>query len=277
MLVGSRAEVRLTGGRCGHQAHVDGLIRIAGAGDVHASEDVRERIEAAFAALDGQADLVLLAGDLTVTGQPEQARVLADACSTLEAPVFAVLGNHDWHANRTHEVVATLADAGIRMLERSSARCTVDGRTIGIVGLKGFVGGFPDYTLPDFGEPLLRQVYAETTADVEALDRELEAIADCDVRVVLLHYSPTPTTLEGEPRGIWPFLGSDRLAAPIAAHCPDVVLHGHAHNGTFEGFVGAVPVYNVAVPVMRRDFWLFDLGGEREPEVEGRVLEPRAG
>jgi Icc-related predicted phosphoesterase len=257
--------------------HVDGLIRIAGAGDVHASEEGRERVEAAFAALRPEADLVLLAGDLTVTGEPDQARVLADACRELPMPVFAVLGNHDWHANRTHEVVATLADAGIRMLERSSARCEIGGRTIGIVGLKGFVGGFPDYTLPDFGEPLLRHVYAETTADVEALDRELAAIADCEIRIVLLHYAPTPTTLDGEPRGIWAFLGSDRLAAPIAAHCPDIVLHGHAHNGTFEGFVGAVPVYNVAVPVMRRDFWLFDLGAEREPSIEGRVLEPRAG
>jgi Icc-related predicted phosphoesterase len=256
---------------------VDGAIRIAAAGDVHANEEERERIEAAFEALETEADLVLLAGDLTVTGDPEQARVLADACRTLSMPVFAVLGNHDWHANRTHEVVAQLSDAHVRMLERSSARCEMRGRSIGVVGLKGFVGGFPDYTLPDFGEPLLRQVYAETTADVEALGRELEAVADCDVRIVLLHYAPTPTTLEGEPRGIWPFLGSDRLAAPIAKHAPDLVLHGHAHAGTFAGFIGPVPVYNVAVPVMHRDFWLFELGEEREPEVEGRVLERRAG
>jgi Icc-related predicted phosphoesterase len=256
---------------------VAGVIRIAAAGDVHAGEEVRERIETAFAALEGDADLVLLAGDLTLTGEPDQAAVLADACRDLPMPVFAVLGNHDWHANRTHEVVALLSDASVRMLERSSARCSLNGRSIGIVGLKGFVGGFPDYTLPDFGEPLLREVYAETTADVDALDRELDAISDCDVRIVLLHYAPTPTTLEGEPRGIWPFLGSDRLAAPIARHAPDIVLHGHAHAGTFAGFVGAVPVYNVAVQVMHRDFWLFELGEEREPEVEGRVLEPRAG
>jgi Icc-related predicted phosphoesterase len=256
---------------------VDGAIRIAAAGDLHANEAERERVEAAFAAIEAEADLVLLAGDLTVTGEPDEARVLADACRDLAIPVFAVLGNHDWHANRTHEVVALLSDAGVRLLERSSARCEFRGHSIGVVGLKGFVGGFPDYTLPDFGEPLLRQVYAETTADVEALDRELEAVAGCDVRIVLLHYAPTPTTLEGEPRGIWPFLGSDRLAAPIVKHAPDLVLHGHAHAGTFAGFVGPVPVYNVAVHVMHRDFWLFELGDEREPEVERRALEPRAG
>src|SRR5581483_4867614 len=138
------------------------------------------------------------------------------------------------------------------------------------------VGGFPDHVLPDFGEPLLRQVYAETTADVAALDRELTAIDDCDVRIVCLHYAPTTTTLEGEPRGIWAFLGSDRLARPIADHRPDLVVHGHAHAGTLEGFIGAVPVYNVAIHVTRRDWWYFDLDGRSHPVVE-RPAEARAG
>ena len=251
-------------------------IRIAAAGDVHASEATRERLEAAVAALE-DVDLLLLAGDLTTSGEPEQAEVLADVCRGLPMPVFAVLGNHDWHANRTHELVAVLTGAGIRVLERSSARCELRDRSVGIVGLKGFVGGFPDAALPDFGEPLLRQVFAETTADVDALERELEAVDSCDVRVVLLHYAPTVTTLGSEPPGIWAFLGSDRLAPPIAAHRPDLVLHGHAHAGNFQGFVGAVPVYNVAVHVMGRDFWVFELGEEPEPRVERRFAEPRAG
>jgi Icc-related predicted phosphoesterase len=81
----------------------------------------------------------------------------------------------------------------------------------------------------------------------------------CPVRVVLLHYAPTGETLEGEPSGIWAFLGTDRLAAPIAEHEPDMVLHGHAHAGRFQGTIGAVPVYNVSVPVMERDFWVFEV------------------
>jgi Icc-related predicted phosphoesterase len=151
------------------------------------------------------------------------------------------------------------------MVDRSSAVQDVDGARLGIAGAKGFVGGFPDSQLPDFGEPLLRKVYAETSAEVEALDAGLEAIEGCDYRIALLHYSPTATTLGGEPRGIWPFLGTDRLAAPILEHRPNVVLHGHAHVGVFEGAVGDVPVYNVAVPVLGRDFFLFELddGGVR--------------
>jgi Icc-related predicted phosphoesterase len=248
-------------------------IRVAAAGDVHASPEERDRVLEAFASLEPGTDLVLLAGDLTTCGSPAEAVVLAEACRHVEAPVCAVLGNHDWHLNRTQEVAAVLGRAGIHLLERSSMRFELHGLDVGVVGLKGFVGGFPDYVLPDFGEPLLREVYAETTKDVTALDRELAAVESADVRIVLLHYAPTTTTLEGEPRGIWPFLGSDRMAAPIAEHSPDLVLHGHAHAGTFEGYVGRVPVYNVAIQVTHKDFWYFDLGPrERAHEAE---LEPQ--
>ena len=157
------------------------------------------------------------------------------------------------------------------MLERDFAVAEIAGMQIGIAGTKGFVGGFPGSSLPDFGEPLLRQVYAETTAEVDALADGLRQIAQCDLRIVLLHYAPTADTLEGEPEGIHAFLGSDRLAIPIAEYRPDLVLHGHAHAGSFEGCVGTVPVYNVAVHVMGRDFWIFDLEGTHghaEVEVE---------
>ena len=247
--------------RSGNDTHMRETIRIAAAGDVHASADVSDRVASAFASLDG-VDLVLLAGDLTAGGVPEEASVLADACRGLELPVFAVLGNHDWHADRTHELVAVLTDGGVRVLERSAATIELDGVAVGVVGLKGFVGGFPDSTLPDFGEPILRQVYAVTSEDVEALDRGLAEIEGCDVRIVLLHYAPTVTTLGGEPPGIWAFLGSDRLAEPIARRAPDLVIHGHAHGGSFEGAIGGVPVYNVAIHVTGRDFWIFELDGD---------------
>lgn len=251
------------------------MIRVAAAGDIHASEATREQVSRAFAEVE--ADLVLLAGDLTSCGDPAEAMVLADACRDLEVPVYAVLGNHDWHLDRTHELTAVLAEAGVRVLERSSARIEVGGVEVGVAGLKGFVGGFPDHVLPDFGEPLLRQVYAVTTGDVEALERELGVIDDCDVRIVLLHYAPTTTTLEGEPRGIWAFLGTDRLAGPIAEHRPTLVLHGHAHAGAFEGFIGRVPVYNVATHVTGKDFWVFELEPEERPQVTGGIAaEARA-
>jgi uncharacterized protein len=237
-------------------------IRIAAAGDVHFGRDAdRERAAAAFAGLAERVDLVLLAGDLTTHGEPEQAAILAEACTGLGVPVLTVLGNHDWHSNRHDEVVPVLEEAGIVVLERSHHVLELCGAEVGIVGTKGFVGGFEGSHLPDFGEPLLRHVYAEGMEEVAALDAGLRAVALCPFRIVLLHYAPTVDTLHGERRDIWAFLGSDRLAVPIREHQPDLVLHGHAHAGTFEGRIGEVPVYNVSVPVMGEDWWEFELEG----------------
>ena len=241
-----------------------GTVRVAAAGDMHCRESRRDEVSAAFAGIAGRADLVLLAGDLTAHGDPAEAQVLAAATREVDAPVLAVLGNHDWHAGRQEEIVGVLEDAGVKVLERAWTMHEVGGIEVGIVGTKGFVGGFPGSHLPDFGEPLLRQVYAEASADVEAIDAGLRAVAVCPLRIVLLHYSPAAATLVGEPEGIWAFLGTDRMAPPIAEHAPDLVLHGHAHAGTFEGTIGEAPVYNVSVPVIGRDFWLFELSGISE-------------
>ena len=240
-------------------------IRIAAAGDVHIREANREQLAEAFAGLKGEADLVLLAGDLTTHGEPEQGAWLAEACAGLEIPIVAVLGNHDWHADRADELVPLLEEGGISVLERESRVIDVDGCEVGIAGLKGFVGGFPGSSLPDFGEPLLREVYRQTSDDVAALDASLREIANCPYRIVLMHYAPCAETLRGEPEGIWAFLGNERIAAPIREHEPDLVLHGHAHAGTFEGQIGASPVYNVSVPVMGRDFWVLELSSLRRP------------
>ena len=236
-------------------------LRIAAAGDMHCQPSRAEEARDAFAALAGDADLLLLAGDLTTHGQPEQAQVLADACRDLDLPIYAVWGNHDWHCDQVDAIQPILEDAGVTVLERESAIVCVNDVEIGLVGLKGFVGGFPGSHLPDFGEPLLRTIYAETTKDVEALDDGLKAIAHCPFRIVLMHYAPSTSTLLGEPETIWTMLGNDRVAAPIAQHEPDMVLHGHAHAGTFEGAIGDVPVYNVSVPVLGKDFWVFELSG----------------
>jgi Icc-related predicted phosphoesterase len=229
---------------------------------VHADASRRADLEAAFTSLRGNADLVLLAGDLTTHGRPEEAQVVAAASQLAELPVYAVLGNHDWHSNRADEVTAVMQGAGVTMLDRSWAICDVDGQSVGIVGAKGFVGGFPGSHMPDFGEPLLREVYAETGREVAAIEEGLRATSECDFQVVLLHYSPTLMTLQGERPEIAAFLGCDRLAHPIADHQPDLVLHGHAHAGRFDGTIGSVPVFNVALP-MKREFWVFELSADR--------------
>jgi Icc-related predicted phosphoesterase len=252
-------------------------IRIAAAGDVHASEAVRGRVEDAFSRLD-DVDLVLLAGDLTTHGEPDQAVVIADAARLVDCPVVAVLGNHDYHGGRESEIARVLRDAGVVVLDRAVEVLEVGALELGIVGTKGFVGGFPGSSIPDFGERLLREVYAETTEEVCAIERGLQEVARADVRIVLLHYAPVVETLEGEPLGIHAMLGSARLAIPIAEYQPDLVLHGHAHAGSFEGRIGETPVYNVAVHVTGRDFYVLDLDvvPRRHPAIEVEAPEARA-
>jgi len=236
------------------------MVRIAAAADVHASEEHRNHLTQAFAELSGQADLVLLAGDLTTFGLPEEASVLADAVrAAAPLPVVAVLGNHDHHSGRGSEVADVLSESGVVVLEGSHFILDLDGVEIGIAGTKGFVGGFEGAEIPDFGEPLLREVFAETSREVAALEESLEAIAGCQRRLVLLHYAPTQDTVVGEPPGIWAFLGSRRLAGPIGAHRPDAVFHGHAHHGSPQAHIGEVPVWNVARHVTAQDFALVEL------------------
>jgi len=240
------------------------MIRVAAAGDLHASDGTRDELAEAFARVEHEADLVLLAGDLTAHGAVEEAQVLGDACRSLAIPVYAVLGNHDVHLGHGEQIVEQLSEAGLHLLQREHAVCSLKGLEVGIVGTKGFVGGFQGSTLSDFGEPSLRRVYAETGEEVAAIEGGLLAVAHCPLRIVLLHYAPVVETLRGEPLGIQTFLGSSRLATPIAAHPPHLVLHGHAHAGSFEGRIGQVPVHNVAVHVTGRDFSVFEL----EVEVE---------
>ena len=237
-------------------------IRVGAAGDIHAGASDGDRVRAAFERVASEADLVLLAGDLTQHGQLDEVSVVASACLAIEVPVVAVLGNHDWQSDRPDDLRRALTEAGVVVLDRSHAILPVCGVSVGIAGVKGFVGGFGQQWA-NFGEPLFREAYAETTRDVDGLEQGLAAIVPCAIRIALLHYSPVEATLVGEPERLWLVLGAERLAGPIQRHRPHVVVHGHAHHGSFEGEIDGVPVYNVAVHVTGRDFWTFELSAER--------------
>jgi Icc-related predicted phosphoesterase len=247
-------------------------IRVAAAGDIHAGSAERDRVTEAFKRVEEQADLILLAGDLTQHGQVDEVCVVADACRDLQVPAIAVLGNHDWQSDRPGDLTRALAEAGVVVLDRSHTIVPVNGVSVGVAGAKGFVGGFGN-EWANFGEPLFREAYAETTKDVDGLERGLAAIEPCAVRIALLHYSPVEATLVGEPERLWLVLGADRLAGPIRQHRPDLVVHGHAHHGSFEGDVDGVPVYNVAVHVMGREFWVFELDAEQHAATPPLAVE----
>lgn len=237
------------------------MIRLAAVGDVHAGTEALSQIRSQFASVPDTADALLLAGDLTRLGLPEEARVLAEALAELgDLPVAAVLGNHDHQSDRQDEVRAIVADAGVDVLDGSAVAWKLGDVKVVVAGTKGFGGGFEGTHATPFGEPEMKAFVGHTHGLVERLDAGMATLADADVAVLLLHYAPIRETLMGEPREIFPFLGSYLFAELADRHDVDLVLHGHAHRGTERGRTpGGIPVRNVAQSVIQQGYAIYTL------------------
>ena len=225
-------------------------VRVAAIADLHCTKASHGAFQPLFARIAEAADLLLIAGDLTDYGLPEEARVLARELAGTRIPVAAVLGNHDVESGRADEVKKILADAGLVILDGDA--CDVLG--VGVAGVKGFGGGFGKRALGPWGETIIKQFVREAVD--EALKLET-ALARLRARrpVALLHYSPVQQTVEGEPPEIYAFLGSSRLEEPMGRYPVSFVLHGHAHRGQLQGATATgVPVYNVSMPLLTRTF-----------------------
>ncbi len=226
-------------------------IRLAALGDLHFGRaELSVPLRPLFAELSERADMLALCGDLTDTGDPEEARSLARVLTTVTIPTVAVLGNHDYESGKTAEVSRILSDAGVRMLDGDA--CEIDG--IGFAGVKGFAGGFGRGTLGPWGEEIIKRFVQEALGEALKLETALGRLRT-ERRVALLHYSPVEGTVEGEPREIYPFLGCSRLEEPLTRYPVDAVFHGHAHHGAPEGkTLGNIPVYNVSLHLLQRMF-----------------------
>jgi Icc-related predicted phosphoesterase len=225
-------------------------VRLAALGDVHCRRASRGLLQPLFAAIADGADVLLLCGDLTDNGLPEEAELLARelAVSVKKIPVIAVLGNHDYESNKAPEVTQILTQSGITVLDGDATEV----RGIGFAGTKGFCGGFAPYSLQPWGESIIKEFVREALDESLKLESALAKLRTKQ-RVALLHYSPIQSTVEGEPPPIYPFLGSGRLEEPINRYRVSAVFHGHAHHGQPEGRTHeGIPVYNVAMPLMLR-------------------------
>lgn len=235
------------------------MIRVAAVGDVHFAADVAGSLSPQLAHVHEEADVLLLAGDLTRLGRPEEAEALADELGVVQVPIVAVLGNHDLHSDREKEVVDVLAGAGVRVLEGEAVELDLDGRSLGVAGVKGFGVGFPGASASDFGEPEMKAFVAAARESADRLREALESL-DTERTVALMHYAPVEETLRGERLEIWPFLGSYLLAEAVDAAGADLALHGHAHGGSEKGMTpGGVHVRNVAQAVIRSAYRVYCL------------------
>jgi Icc-related predicted phosphoesterase len=249
------------------------MIRIAAAADVHYGLDSKGLMAPALAALPGTAGALLLAGDLTQHGGAEEAAVLAEDLAAVEVPVVAVLGNHDHESDQEDTIRALLEDAGVVVLEGEAHVLECDGGTVGIAGVKGFCGGFAGASATDFGEREMKAFVRSAKDSAAALEAALGEVAHADRRVALMHYSPVKDTLHGEPPEIFAFLGSYLLAEAVDRGGAHLAIHGHAHRGREQGVTpGGVPVRNVAQPVIRGPYRVFELDPDgTEPSETGEA------
>jgi Icc-related predicted phosphoesterase len=226
------------------------VVRVAAVGDIHVSKTGQGAMQPLLARIVESADVLLLAGDLTDYGLPEEARVLARELTAVRIPTAAVLGNHDFESGKQDEIRQILADAGVAILDGDATELN----GIGIAGVKGFGGGFGQRALGPWGEPIIKQFVHEAVNEALKLEAALARLRTPHI-IALLHYSPVQQTVEGEPLEIYPFVGSSRLEEPISRYPVTAVFHGHAHRGQLEGRTkGGAPVFNVSQPLLMRAF-----------------------
>jgi Icc-related predicted phosphoesterase len=226
-------------------------VRLAAIGDIHCTKTSQGALQTLFAEFMAYADVLLLCGDLTDFGLPDEARILAkELTATVKVPIIAVLGNHDFHSGKQEEIQEIMSESGVTVLDGNT--CEVQG--IGFAGAKGFVGGFGRGTLAPWGEESIKHFVHEAVEEALKLESALARLRT-EQRIALLHYSPIAATVKGEPVEIYPFLGCSRLEEPLNRYPLTAVFHGHAHHGTPEGKTsGNVPVYNVSLPLLRQEF-----------------------
>ena len=244
------------------------MIRIAAVGDLHVGSDSCDVVRKSLEPVADDADVLLLAGDLTRHGSVEEGECLARSLKNLGVPVVAVLGNHDLHLDQSERIVGLLEEVGVTVLEGTTTVIDLNDRTIGVAGVKGFGGGFFGACGSEFGEPEMKAFVRHTRERAAALRDGLAGL-DTDYRVALLHYAPVKDTLMGEKLEIYPFLGSYLLGEAIdGGHC-DIALHGHAHLGSERGITrGGIPVRNVARPVIRNAYRVYCIDGRTRAHTE---------
>ncbi|RVU00560.1 metallophosphoesterase [Mucilaginibacter limnophilus] len=236
---------------------------IAAVGDIHIRDTDKGKWVDCFKELSRKADILIITGDLTDTGDESEAHILADELKACSIPVVAVLGNHDYEKGRHKLIRQVMQQAGVHMLDGEAI--VIDG--IGFAGVKGFGGGFDNHLLSMFGEEAMKAFVQEAVNEALNLDRALARIDQehGDIpKIAVLHYSPLKATVVGEPLEIFPFLGSSRLAEPLIRRNVKAAFHGHAHIGTLEGETHGIKVYNVAKPILKQvgydlPFFLFEV------------------
>lgn len=246
------------------------ITKIAAVGDLHVKETDSGKWVDYFREVSRQADVLIICGDLTDTGDEGEAHILSEELKSCTIPVIAVLGNHDHEKGRHKLIRQIVQNANVHILDGEAI--IIGG--VGFAGVKGFGGGFDNYMLSMFGEDAMKTFVQEAVDEALHLERalaRLDSEHEDIPKIAVLHYSPIKSTVVGEPEQIYPFLGSSRLSEPLDRRKVTAAFHGHAHIGELRGETAhGVKVFNVALPILEKagyafPFFIYELKDEEVP------------
>jgi Icc-related predicted phosphoesterase len=240
------------------------MIRIAAVADVHCHGQMHGQLADALKDVNERADVLVVAGDLTATGKLTEAEEFVKELHGISIPIVTVLGNHDYECDEQVAIRDLLEKQGIHVLDGTAVNLDTPSGKVGFAGTKGFAGGFGRYLLTAFGERVVKDFVLAGMVEVSKLERAM-AMLDAPHRAVILHYSPIPDTLAGEPLQLHSVLGNSELAVPVDRLGADVVFHGHGHYGSRTGQTKTgIPVFNVAQSLVV-SYYLHEIPSRGEP------------
>jgi Icc-related predicted phosphoesterase len=200
--------------------------------------DVHDRFGAVEGALRGlePLDVLVVGGDITTFGTPEDAERAIELWRPLASRLFAVAGNCDSPA-----IDARLAELGVSI--------DAQGASVGEVGFAGASGS--PYTPLHTPHELPDDEYAARAA------RGLAAIAESKVRILCPHAPPFGTECDRLRDGRQ--VGSVALRELVEREQPDLVLCGHIHESRAIDELGSTRIANPG-PVAEGHYAFVEVG-----------------
>jgi Icc-related predicted phosphoesterase len=232
---------------------------IAATADIH-SPRYFDLFVKAMEELHVKPDLFLLAGDVIHRGKVEEyEKVYNVFFGKVSCPIVACFGNDEFGPETRMLIENRVPD--IKFLDDESLTLEVNSLSVGIVGSLGSLDR------PTFWQrnniPNIYEIYSKRVETVEKLLSSLNT----DFNILLIHYAPTYTILEGENPRVYPELGSKDYERIIKEKKLSLVITGHSHKGRKEVWVDTVPIFNVALP-LRKEIVVIDTEKDLKPGLE---------
>ena len=183
-------------------------FRIVQISDLHNAEFGENNEKLLLMLKQADADIIAITGDMIDSRNTDVDVAISFAQKAVNiAPVYYVNGNHESRVSGEYEKLKQgLTDAGVTILENSSADITIGDETISLIGIN---------------DPTFRMELVDDTTEQNIAHQLVNVIPDNDNYKVLLAHRPE--------------------YFDVYAGNVDLVLSGHAHGGQFRiPFIGGL-------------------------------------